>query len=82
MSMDKPLRVALMVAAMTVAGDASAAQREAFDRCLIYGFAPRSPEYDQCRMNMRRFWTTGPCGSSQFAFAHREYCHLNPPPFM
>ena len=82
MSLEKLLRLVLMVAAMTLAGDARAVQREPFDRCLLYGFAPRSHDYAQCRMNVRRFWTTGPCGSSEFAFTHREYCHLNPPPFL
>lgn len=83
--MDKPLRLLLMVTAMTVAGGAGgagAAQLAAIDQCRLYGFAPRSEDYAQCRMNLRRFWTAGRCGSGRFATAHRGYCHLNLPPFI
>ncbi len=83
----RPLRLVLIVAAMAFvdhagAGSAQSLQGAAIDRCRIYGFAPHSRDYAQCRMNVRRFWTTGPCGSGDFASMHREYCHLNPPPFI
>jgi hypothetical protein len=54
----------------------------AIDKCRIYGFPPHSRDYALCRMNVRRFWTTGPCADPYFAAIHREYCHLNPPPFI
>jgi hypothetical protein len=82
MSLASPLWLLLMVMAMTVADRAGAAQLAAVDRCQIYGFAPRTEAYALCRMNVRRYWTTGPCGYADFAFAHREYCHLNSPPFL
>jgi hypothetical protein len=53
-----------------------------FDRCALYGYAPGSKAYGQCRLDLRRFFTTGFCGDSRFAALHREYCHLNPPPFL
>ncbi|MGA3308093.1 MAG: hypothetical protein ABSD08_05705 [Xanthobacteraceae bacterium] len=67
---------------MIGADAASAGQREAFDQCRLYGYAPYTHTYAQCRLNARRYWTTGPCGNADFAFSHREYCHLNPPPFL
>jgi len=54
----------------------------AIDKCRIYGFRPHTRDYALCRMNVRRFWTTGPCANPYFAAIHREYCHLNPPPFI
>ncbi len=81
-SLQKLLRLALIVTAVTVADHAGAARPAAFDHCRIYGFAPHSRDYTACRMNSRRFWTTGRCGNWGFAATHREYCHLNPPPFI
>lgn len=82
MSPNKPLRFFLMIAGMIVADCASATERVAFDQCQIYGYVPHSRDYAQCRMNLRRLYTTGPCGYASFAAMHREYCHLNPPPFI
>jgi hypothetical protein len=82
MSFDQALRLLLIVTGMIVADCASAAQRAAIDQCRLYGFAPHSRDYALCRMNVRRCWTTGPCGNSDFAAMHRGYCHLNPPPFI
>ncbi len=82
MSLSKPLRVLLALAGMMGAGSAGAAQFAAFDQCRIYGYAPHTRDYALCRMNVRRYWTTGPCGDTSYAAMHREYCHLNPPPFI
>lgn len=82
MSSAQLVSLALILAATTVAGGAGATGSVALDQCLIYGFAPHSRDYAQCRMNLRHYWTTGPCGNSSFAWTHREYCHLNPPPFI
>jgi len=72
----------LLLAAMASADHAVAGQFLAIDKCRIYGFPPHSRDYALCRMNVRRFWTTGPCADPYFAAIHREYCHLNPPPFI
>lgn len=82
MSLDQPLRLLLLATAMTFAEGASAAQLTASDQCQIYGYVPRTRAYALCRINVRRYWTTGPCGDSGFAAMHREYCHLNLPPFL
>jgi hypothetical protein len=82
MSLPKPLRLLLILAGMTIAGGADAAQWAAFDQCRIYGYTPHTRDYALCRMNVRRYWTVGPCGDSGYASAHREYCHLYPPPFI
>jgi hypothetical protein len=76
------LLTTLALAAMAFADHAAAGQFLAIDKCRIYGFLPHSRDYALCRMNVRRFWTTGPCADPYFAAIHREYCHLNPPPFI
>ena len=82
MSFCKLLPLLLIASAMAGAERASAAERVAFDQCRLYGYAPHTRDHALCRMNVRRYWTTGPCGSADFALTHREYCHLNPPPFL
>jgi hypothetical protein len=76
------LLATLLMAALAFADDAVAGQFLAIDKCRIYGFPPHSRDYALCRMNVRRFWTTGPCADPYFAAIRREYCHLNPPPFI
>lgn len=66
-STQKPLRFVVIMMAAIVAGHAAAARPAAFDRCRIYGFAPHSRDYIACRMNKRRFWTTGRCDDWRFA---------------
>jgi hypothetical protein len=82
MSLSKPLRVLLVLAGTIGAGSAGAATVPTFDQCRIYGYAPHTRDYALCRMNLRRYWTTGRCGNWGYAVMHREYCHLNPPPFI
>ena len=73
----------LAIAATTACADgARAAKLASVDTCRLYGFAPHTRDYAVCRMNLRHYWTTGPCGDSSFAATHRGYCHLNPPPFL
>jgi hypothetical protein len=73
------LRFLLIATAITVADGASAAQLAANDSCSLYGFAPGTHDYAACRMNTRHFWTTRPCGNSEFAAVHRRYCNIDPP---
>ncbi len=84
--MNKPLRLLLIANAILIAEGASAAQVAtqvaAIDQCRLYGFTPGSRDYAECRMDVRRYWTTGACGSPRFAAIHRGYCHLSPPPFI
>jgi hypothetical protein len=73
------LWVSLAATATIAAAGASvapAAAATAADVCRSYGFVPHTHEDAVCRANVRRFWTTGPCGHSQFAAAHPRYCHL------
>jgi hypothetical protein len=76
--MNASLRL-LLTAAAIFAGSASAAEVPPTDTCRLYGYVPRTRDYAECRMNVRRYWSTGPCRDSQFAAVHREYCHLYPP---
>ena len=84
--MNKPLRLLLIASAMMIADGASTAQiatqAVAIDQCQLYGFTRGNRDYAECRMDVRRYWTTGPCGSARFAAMHRGHCHLNPPPFI
>ncbi len=54
------LLATLLLATMASADHAAAGQFLAIDKCRIYGFPPHSRDYALCRMNVRRFWTTGP----------------------
>ncbi len=85
-AVNKFLRLLLVASAVTIAEGASAAQvatpAAAMDQCQLYGFVRGSRHYAECRVDVRRYWTTGPCGSARFAAIHRGYCHLNPPPFI
>ena len=84
--MNKSLRLLLIASAVTIADGASATQvatqAAAINQCWLYGFTPGSRDYAECRVDVRRYWTTGPCGSARFAAIHRGYCHLNLPPFI
>ena len=60
----------------------AAARAAAADQCQLYGFARGTRDYAECRLDVRRYWTTGPCGSESFAAVHRGYCHLKLPPFI
>jgi len=93
---NKGLRLLLIACAMLIADGASAAElaghrahraahpapAAAIDQCQLYGFVHGSWDYAACRMDVRRYWTTGPCGSASFAAMHRSYCHLRLPPFI
>ncbi len=73
----------LAIAAATAgAHGAHAAKLASVDSCRLYGFVPHTRDYSMCRINLWHYWTTGPCGDSFFAAAHRGYCHLYPPPFL
>ena len=82
--LSKAAKLGLLAIATVIAGadGARAAKLASVDPCRLYGFAPHTRDYAACRMNLRHYWTTGPCGDSFFAEAHRGYCHLNPPPFL
>jgi hypothetical protein len=72
----------LTLAALTFSGAAFAAQLPANVQCQVYGYAPGTRDFAQCRMNVRRYWTTGLCGDYAFASTHPFYCHLVLPPFL
>jgi len=84
----------LIACAMLIANGASAAEltgqrraahpalAAAIDQCQLYGFVRGTRDYAECRLDVRRYWTTGPCGSPSFAAAHRGYCRLRLPPFI
>ncbi len=69
----------LLFATAIMAGDgASAAQVAANDACSAYGYARGTHDYAVCRMNVRHYWSAGPCNHPRFASIHRRYCNLIP----
>ena len=65
--------------AVIASGSAHAAKLAGADACRLYGFPPHTRGYAICRMNVRHYWTSGPCGNNFFASTHPDYCHLYPP---
>ena len=64
--------------ALVAADCAKAAPRTAGDVCQLYGYVPHTRAYAACRMNVRYYWSTGPCSDSRFAAVHVHYCHVVP----
>lgn len=78
LSLIRALGLLLIATAVMAAGRAGAAQVAANDACSLYGYARGTHDYAVCRMNVRHYWSTGPCSDSRFASVHRRYCHLIP----
>jgi hypothetical protein len=74
----KSLRLLLIAAALFAAGQAGAAAPAAINLCQQYGFSPHTRAYAACRMNVRHYWSTGPCTDSRFAAIHLRYCNVVP----
>jgi hypothetical protein len=74
----RTLGLLLVATAAMAAGHANASQTPANDTCSLYGYARGTHDYAVCRMNVRHYWSTGPCSDSRFALVHRRYCHLIP----
>ncbi len=74
----RTLGLLLVATAMMAADGAGATQIAATDTCSLYGYPRGTHDYAVCRMNVRHYWSTGPCSDSRFASVHRRYCHLIP----
>jgi hypothetical protein len=72
------LALLLVATAAVATGRADAAQVAANDACASYGYARGTRDYALCRMNVRHYWSAGPCSDSRFASVHRRYCNLIP----
>jgi hypothetical protein len=46
--------------------------------CSFYGFPPHTRAFSACLMNVRRYWSTGPCANPGFAAVHVRYCNVFP----
>jgi len=71
----------LLLAAPAIARTNSAAANWRADSeiCRYYGFAPHTRAFSECLMNVRHYWSSGPCTDSGFAAVHMRYCHVLPP---
>lgn len=68
----------LAAIAMIAVECAHAAPIATADTCRLYGYAPHTRDYAACRLNVRHYWSAGPCSDGHFAAIHRRYCNLIP----
>ena len=78
LSLIRTFGLLLIAIAIMAAHRADAAQMVATDTCSQYGYARGTRDHAVCRMNVRHYWSTGPCSDSRFASVHRRYCNLIP----
>ena len=73
------LMAATAVAATGFAGTHRAASRRIdAEICQYYGFPPHTRAFSACLLNVRHYWSTGPCADWSFAMAHKRYCNIIP----
>ena len=46
--------------------------------CSFYGFPPHTRAFSACLLNVRHYWSSGPCADPEFAAVHVRYCNLIP----
>jgi len=68
----------LLAAMALTSADTVNAAPAAPDTCQLYGYVPHTRAYSECRLNLRRYWSTGACADGVFASVHRRTCHLVP----
>jgi hypothetical protein len=78
----KAFTALLMLAAISVTctNSATAAAGRYTDAtiCRFYGFPPHTRAFSACLMNVRHYWSAGPCADWNFAMVHKRYCNLIP----
>jgi hypothetical protein len=74
----RALRFLLAAIATIAAEGAQGAPIATADTCRLYGYVPHTRDYASCRLNVRHYWSAGPCSDARFASIHRRYCHLTP----
>jgi hypothetical protein len=71
----------LLMAATAFAGPhygAAARWRNDAKICEYYGFPPHTRAFSACILNVRHYWSTGPCADPGFAAVHVRYCNVFP----
>jgi hypothetical protein len=46
--------------------------------CRFYGFPPHTRAFSACLLNVRHYWSAGPCADWNFAVVHKRYCNIIP----
>ena len=46
------------------------------DICHYYGLPRHTRAFSACLMNVRHYWSTGPCADPDFARLHLRYCNV------
>jgi hypothetical protein len=72
----------LMLAAITITftnnADAAAGWYADARICRSYGFPPHTRAFSSCLLNVRHYWSSGPCVDWNFAAVHKRYCNIIP----
>jgi hypothetical protein len=48
------------------------------ETCWYYGFPRHTRAFSACLMNVRHYWSTGPCADPGFPAVHVRYCNVFP----
>lgn len=74
--------VLILLAATTLTGTAGAAAAGSrhvdAEICRSYGFPPHKWAFSACLMNVRHYFSAGPCADWNFASVHKRYCNVIP----
>ena len=46
--------------------------------CQYYGFPRHTRAFSACILNVRHYWSTGPCADPNFVAVHVRYCNVFP----
>jgi hypothetical protein len=77
----KTFTALLMLAAIAIAGTNGAAAAGRYTDatiCRFYGFPPHTRAFSACLLNVRHYWSAGPCADWNFAAVHKRYCNIIP----
>jgi hypothetical protein len=69
-----------LMAATALAGPRNAVPswRAGAEVCRYYGFPRHTRAFSACILNVRHYWSTGPCSDWSFAAVHKRYCNNIP----
>jgi hypothetical protein len=73
-----PTLLFMAVTAFASPHNAVPAWRAGAEVCRYYGFPPHTRAFAACLMNVRHYWSTGPCADPSFAAVHVRYCNVFP----
>ena len=73
------LMLSLLAAPAIARNNGTAASRRVdAETCRYYGFPAHTRAFSACLMNVRHYWSSGPCADPEFAAVHLRYCNVIP----